>query len=150
MPRWDGCWRSDLEKAGLPAIFGPNSLVFRFPADYNASGSTAQEPTRVQRIEETAAEDHRTALELRIESVGSGAVAAPAAGCRRGDDLAIPLPIEHRAEAEKEPLVKRAVEVLGAQIVRVDDGFGEAPAASGDAQETRSLTCSRESARSPA
>jgi hypothetical protein len=33
----------------------------------------------------------------------------------------------HRAEAEKEPLVKRAVDALGAQIVRVEDGFGETP-----------------------
>ena len=34
-----------------------------------------------------------------------------------------------RHEAEKEPLVKRALEVLEAQIVRVDDGFAATPAA---------------------
>jgi hypothetical protein len=30
-------------------------------------------------------------------------------------------------DAEKLPLVKRAVEILGATITRVDDGFGEPP-----------------------
>jgi hypothetical protein len=34
-----------------------------------------------------------------------------------------------RAGAQQEPLVKRAVEVLGAQIVQMDPDFGAAPAA---------------------
>jgi hypothetical protein len=29
-----------------------------------------------------------------------------------------------REEAEKEPLLRRALEVLDAQVVRVDEGFG--------------------------
>jgi hypothetical protein len=37
-----------------------------------------------------------------------------------------------KEDAEKAPLVKRALEVLGAQIVRVDEGFGAPPAASPD------------------
>ena len=32
-----------------------------------------------------------------------------------------------RAEAEQEPLIRRAREGLGAQIVRMDDGFAAAP-----------------------
>jgi hypothetical protein len=32
-----------------------------------------------------------------------------------------------RAEASQEPLLKRAIELLGAQIVQMDDGFGAAP-----------------------
>jgi hypothetical protein len=32
-----------------------------------------------------------------------------------------------RAEAEKEPLLKRLIDVLGAQVVRIDEGFGVAP-----------------------
>jgi len=35
-----------------------------------------------------------------------------------------------REEAEKVPLVKRALEVLGATLQRVDEGFGITPAAS--------------------
>ncbi len=31
-----------------------------------------------------------------------------------------------RDEAEKEPLIKRALDVLGAQILRVPEGFGTA------------------------
>ena len=33
-----------------------------------------------------------------------------------------------RAEAGQAPLIKRAVELLGAQILHVDDGFGALPA----------------------
>jgi hypothetical protein len=46
----------------------------------------------------------------------SSAGTAPVAGQSRRNP---------REDAEKEPLVKRALDVLGAQIVRVDDGFGE-------------------------
>ena len=35
-----------------------------------------------------------------------------------------------RAEALKEPLVRRTVEVLGAQLVEVDEGFGATSASS--------------------
>ena len=32
-----------------------------------------------------------------------------------------------REDAFKEPVIKRAIELLGAQIVDIEDGFGEAP-----------------------
>jgi hypothetical protein len=35
-----------------------------------------------------------------------------------------------REDAEKEPLVQRALDVLGAQFVRVDEGFAATPVAS--------------------
>jgi hypothetical protein len=45
-----------------------------------------------------------------------------------------------RAEASQEPLLKRAIDLLGAQIVQMDDGFGAAPmAAPGGGDETPDL-----------
>jgi hypothetical protein len=41
-----------------------------------------------------------------------------------------------RTEAGQEPLVKRAIENLGAQILRVDEGFGTGPALTSDRPET--------------
>jgi hypothetical protein len=118
-----------LEKASPPAIFGPNTLVLRFDSRYNAEREDCSVPSRVQRIEESLRKVTGHAWQLRIESVGSGAVAAPAEAAA---DATTPQPRSRlkRAEAVQDPLLKRAVEVLGAQIVHMDDDFG-----TGDAGE---------------
>ncbi len=129
-----GMMARQAEKAGLPAIFAPNTLVLRFDPRYNAERDYCSEPSRVQRIEESLRRMTGHAWQLRIESVGSGAVAAPAEAAPDATNS----PSRSRskwAEAAQDPLLKRAVEVLGAQVVHVDDNFGAASAASGDAQE---------------
>jgi DNA polymerase-3 subunit gamma/tau len=115
-----------LEKAGLPAITGPNSLVLRFSADYNQAREYCQEPARLAKIEEAVRKCTGRPWILRVEG---GAISAPATTPAPAVETppAPPPRRNHRAEAEKEPLVKRAVDALGAQIVRVEDGFGEAP-----------------------
>jgi DNA polymerase-3 subunit gamma/tau len=121
---------SRAEKANPPAISGPNTLVLRFDSRYNAEREYCSEPTRVQRIEESLRKVTGTAWQLRIESDGSGAATAPA---RAVAEATTPQPRSRskRAEAVQDPLLKRAVDVLGAQVVRMDDDFGTA-----DAQET--------------
>jgi DNA polymerase-3 subunit gamma/tau len=113
---------SDLEKGGIPAIIGPNSLVLRFPADYNQSREYCQEPSRLARIEEALRKATGRPWTVRVEAA-TGTPSPPLT-------VAAPTPLAQRrnarAEAEKEPLVQRAVEVLGAQIVRVDEGFAAA------------------------
>jgi DNA polymerase-3 subunit gamma/tau len=118
-----------LEKASPPAIFGPNTLVLRFDSRYNSEREYCSEPSRVQRIDESLRKVTGHAWQLRIESVGSGAVAAPAEAAA---DATTPQPRSRlkRAEAVQDPLLKRAVDVLGAQIVHMDDDFG-----TGDARE---------------
>jgi DNA polymerase-3 subunit gamma/tau len=127
---------SQVEKAGPPAIFGPNTLALRFDPRYNAERDYCSEPTRVQRIEEALRKVTGHACQLRIESVGSGAVAASP---ENAADATTSQPRSRlkRAEAVQEPLLKRAVDVLGAQVVHVDEGFGTAPPDPGpaDAQE---------------
>jgi DNA polymerase-3 subunit gamma/tau len=124
----------ELENAGPPAIFGPNTLVLRFDARYNAQREYCSEPSRVQRIEESLRQVTGHACQLRIESVGSGAVAAPPRAAAEAT-TSQPRSRLKRAEAVQDPLLQRAVEVLGAQVVHVDDDFGTAPG-SADAQET--------------
>jgi len=125
---------SQVEKAGMPAIFAPNTLVLRFEPRYNAERDYCSEPSRVQRIEEALRKMTGHAWQLRIESVGSGAVAAPSEAAAEATN-SLPRSRSKRAEAVQDPLLKRAVEVLGAQVVHVDDDFGAAPAAPGDIQE---------------
>ncbi len=110
-----------LEKAGLPAITGPNSLVLRFSADYNQAREYCQEPARLAKIEEVIRKGTGRPWILRVEGVAGSAPAEPVPAAPEP-----PAPRRnYRAEAEKDPLVKRALDALGAQIVRVEDGFGE-------------------------
>jgi DNA polymerase-3 subunit gamma/tau len=114
----------ELEKGGVPAIFAPNTLVLHFPASYNQSREYCQEPERLGRVEEALRKLTGQPWKLRLESTpGNGAVAP--------DPPVPPSAVRPRRnekdEAEKVALVRRAVEVMGARVVRADEGFGEGP-----------------------
>ncbi len=119
-----GMFALQLERGGLPAIFGPNALALRFPPHYNGEQTYCQEPSRVVRVEDILKKVLGRPISLRIEAV-------PAVGpTERLTTPSESLPGPPRPqrnpkeEAEKEPLVRRALDVLGAQIVRADAGFG--------------------------
>jgi DNA polymerase-3 subunit gamma/tau len=112
---------SDLNYANVPAIFGPNTLVIRFPAEYNKAQEHCQAPSSVSRVEAALKKLTGRSWSLRIETAplptgGVPAAPAPSAEARPRRNS--------REDAEKEPLVKRALEALGAQFVKVDEGFG--------------------------
>jgi DNA polymerase-3 subunit gamma/tau len=134
---------ADLSKANLPAIFGPNSLAIRFPPSYNKARDNCQAPGNVARVEEALKKVTGRVWTLRIESSPTTAAVGDASGVLTPE---APLPVRpprrnYREEAEKEPLVRRALDGLGAQVVRVDEGFGttppeaKAPAATGSDDE---------------
>jgi DNA polymerase III subunit gamma/tau len=112
----------ELERGGLPAIFAPNNLVLRFPGTYNQSREFCQEPERLGRIEDALRKITGQAWKLRLESLpGNGAVSR--------DPVVPPSPVRPRQngaeEAERVAVVKRAVELMGARVIRVDEGFGD-------------------------
>jgi DNA polymerase-3 subunit gamma/tau len=127
---------SDLEKAGNPAISGPNTLVLRFPPRYNAAREYCQEASRVARVEEVLKRVTGQSWQLRIEAISGGVSADP----NSGDDTVTQQSRyrRQRAEAEQEPLLKRAIDALGAQIVHMDDEFGAARVARPAAPESTS------------
>jgi hypothetical protein len=96
-----------LEKGGLPAISAPNNLVLRSSIDYNGAK---------EQVEAALKELTGQPWVLQVEdlsdtaSLNSPSVASPRRNARE--------------EAEKLPLVKRAIDVLGASLQRVDEGFG--------------------------
>jgi DNA polymerase-3 subunit gamma/tau len=113
---------SHLKKADLPAIFAPNTLVLRFPSSYNSEREHCQQPASVARVEDVLRRITTHGWNVRIESTGTDAAAA-----RQVPDDPEQLQSRYRrqrADALKEPLVQRAMEVLGAQLVEVDEGFG--------------------------
>jgi DNA polymerase-3 subunit gamma/tau len=114
---------SDLGKAGLPAIFGPNTLVLRFPTGYNSEREHCQQAANLGRIEVLLRKVTGEPLTLRIESAGKEGGQAPV----RPVDEKADQPSRYRrqrADAVKEPVVKRAIDRLGAQLIDVDEGFG--------------------------
>jgi DNA polymerase-3 subunit gamma/tau len=115
-----------LGKAGLPAIFGPNALAIRFPASYNKEREYCQEPTRLAKIEAVLARVTGQAWSLRVESTAGPAPAAPTSVPDKPEATPVRPRRNDRSEAEKEPLIKRALEVLGGQILQVAEGFGAA------------------------
>ena len=110
---------TQLGKAGSPAITGPNSLAFRFVPDYNKEAEICQQPERLWRIEQGLAKVTGQSWTVKIEAASApvATVDKPVEGPK---GLKAP-----KEEAQRVPLVKHAVEVLGATISRVDDGFGE-------------------------
>ncbi|HEY7330989.1 MAG TPA: DNA polymerase III subunit gamma/tau [Gemmataceae bacterium] len=129
-----------LEKGDLPAIGAPNNLVLRFSIDYNGAKEL---------VEAALKELTGQPWSLRVENSGDSTstldVAPPSGGVRSnfeaGDASSSPSAgvvnsrRNAREEAEKLPLVKRAIDVLGASFQRVDEGFGVVSSAGTNADE---------------
>jgi len=62
---------------------------------------------------------------VRVESVSNEAAASQTPAAEK--DTPTQRHRRPRAEAVQEPLLKRAMDLLGAQIVQLDEGFGTAP-----------------------
>jgi DNA polymerase-3 subunit gamma/tau len=114
----------ELNRAGLPAIFGPNTLVLRFPAGYNQARDYCQSQERLGRVEAALRKVTGRTWTVRVE-LEQGPSPGAASASSSGGEVASPRR-SPREDAEKVPLVKRAVDVLGATVTRVDDGFGTA------------------------
>jgi DNA polymerase-3 subunit gamma/tau len=120
---------NELGKAQEVAIFGPNSLVIRFPASYNLGENHYLDQTRVARIEQVLQKITGQACSLRLESSGGITPAAVSSTpVAEEPESSQSRSRRSRAEAIQQPLVTRAMEVLGAQIVQMDDGFGASAA----------------------
>jgi DNA polymerase-3 subunit gamma/tau len=116
--------RFNLEKAGLPAISGPNTLVLRFPPGYNLARDRCQDPEAVSRIEQLLQQITGQKCHFRIEVVGLPLDAGSAAE-RAGDlENSISRSPSPRDEVDDPPLVKWAKDLLGAKLVKADPGFG--------------------------
>jgi DNA polymerase-3 subunit gamma/tau len=110
-----------LGKAGLPAILGPKSLVAVFAAEYNFHYERCSDQAVVTKTEAALHRVTGQTWSLKVELASSSearpAAAAPAAR-----------PLQAREAVLKDPLVQRAVEVLGASLLRQDPGFGQTTA----------------------
>jgi DNA polymerase III subunit gamma/tau len=117
----------ELAKAGLPAILGPKTLVIRFPGRYTGAYEYCKQPSSVARVEETLRQHGREwGVRVEVEAMPAAEVIA-----EQGlEQPAAPLTNRLRErEALQNPLLARAAEVLGARLMRMEEGFGQQAAA---------------------
>jgi DNA polymerase-3 subunit gamma/tau len=121
----------ELEKAGLPAISGPNNLVLRFSSDYNRQCTFCGDPVRVQRVQDALRRLTGQDWTLVVESAygRNGHRAPPPAEMPAATPPTPPAP---GPDAMGQPLVAGVVEMLGGKVMHVDEGFGTAPEAAPD------------------
>jgi DNA polymerase-3 subunit gamma/tau len=106
-----------LRFASLPAILGPNSLAIRFPAGYSSAYDSCASESGIEVIQRALKRLTRKDWLVRVERV-----AAPA-GAASPEDAPPARPEQRAKDLLQLPLFKKAADVLGAQLVRVDDGF---------------------------
>jgi DNA polymerase-3 subunit gamma/tau len=109
---------SNLQHVESLAISGPNCLVIRLPSPYTREKQACEDPDRLGRLEAALQRLTGRAVAIRFELVDSPARALPAAGPEE------PRGRRQRRDAWQEPLVRRAMETLGASLIRLDEGFG--------------------------
>jgi hypothetical protein len=115
----------ELDRAGLPAISGPNRLVLHFPAEYNRQCEFCSNPDRLNRVLDALERVTGQTWDLRLETAPGQNGHARSGG---------PTPAAANPPAVlQHPLVQSAIDLLGAKLMRVDDGFGQAAPAVEDA-----------------
>lgn len=106
-----------LSRAGLPATTGPNSLVLRFPGQYNHAYEYCRDSNRARHLEsllrEVTGQDWSLRFDLDANSSPSESAATPISGRER------------ERQALEMPLLSRIVSRLDGRLLKLDDGFGE-------------------------
>ncbi len=128
---------NDLKKVSSLAISGPNTLVIRFPTGYNRSEYHHLDSTRIARMEAALSKTTGQPCSLRLEAEAGDPVATIPGGPRTPDpEAGLSRGKRQRAEAVQQPLVARAMDLLGAQIIQMDPDFAAAIPADPNAEET--------------
>ncbi|MCI0742289.1 MAG: DNA polymerase III subunit gamma/tau [Gemmataceae bacterium] len=117
----------ELAKAKEVAISGPNTLVLRIAKGYNQHIDNYLDTARIKRVEELLNKITSQTCSVRLEWI------APATETNGSAPSSAPTPSEspmarirkQRVEAGKQPLVGRAMELLGGQVLQMDEAFGQ-------------------------
>jgi DNA polymerase-3 subunit gamma/tau len=118
----------ELANVPPPAIAGPNTLVLGLPPAYNHMQELLQDSERLRKIEEALRRTTGRSWTMRVETIASRTAGVPASPGTENAATSARVPRRNlREEAEQLPLIKRAMDVLGASIQRVEEGFGVLP-----------------------
>ena len=111
---------TQLKLAHPPAIIGPNSLVIRFPTTYTSAYDACASEVGSEAIRAGLKRITGREWAVRFEKTSEAVPVAP-----ESDRQSAPVasPSDRRKDLLKLPLFQKAAEALGAQIVRVEEGF---------------------------
>ena len=128
-----------LKKAGLPAIIGPNALAVRLPADYSAEYALLGSDATLEAVRKVLKKLTGRDCLLKVELLPAGSP-RPTPIALADDAPARPAtpasaPAERTKDLMRLPLFVKAAQALGAQLVRVEDGFNPHLVATLDADE---------------
>lgn len=112
-----------LAAAGPPAILGPQALAFRFPAGYDSAYEACADERATALMLSSLKRATGVDWQVRFEPPESAPVPRPE-----------PPRVNRTDELLALPLFQKAREVLGAQLVKIDDGFS--PVAIGNDEPT--------------
>ena len=131
---------SALRNKAQPAIFGPNALVIQFPGRYNDDYGRCQEPANVAKLEEGLRKITGQACKVRFEILTPAtAPSATTTPVVADAETAQARSRRQKLEAEQIPLLKSAMDLLGAEVLEKPDGFGAAPTDNGEPPRTEPI-----------
>ncbi len=114
---------SELRRVVSLAISAPNTLVFHVPARYNLRSEQILEGQRRAEVEELASRIVGQPCRISVEIVADEAN-GPSVAATPSQEAPHEKARRQRAELMLMPIVSKAIQALGAQIVGVDDEFG--------------------------
>ncbi len=111
---------NQLKTAIQPAIFGPNTLVIRFPSGYNHECEACGTEGNTLRIQDGLQKLTGQPITVRLEMVSGATSGSPV---QTADNPSVNPAVERRKLLMTLPLFRKASEALGAQIWHVDEDF---------------------------
>jgi DNA polymerase III subunit gamma/tau len=135
-------------RRGEVAISGPNALVLRFPSGYNATLDSNGQARLTALVHKVIGPNVSLRLENGSSPIGPAKSAATPVPASAGSPQVAPAETaevpgnrlkRQRGEVARLPLVKKAMDVLGAQVMNLDEDFAtSSPAAPSAAEPTDS------------
>lgn len=114
--------QSELRRIQNTAIFAPNTLVFSVPRRYNAPGSLFLDQSKLSKVAEIVSRIIGQACRVRVEWTEDATDLSPTGKSQSA--AAMGQQRQLRSELLQIPFVKKVSDVLSAQIIKADDGFG--------------------------
>ncbi|MCE9534183.1 MAG: DNA polymerase III subunit gamma/tau [Planctomycetes bacterium] len=112
-----------LDAGGLPATLGPKSLVLRFDSRYTSQHDYCSDPKRIEIVQAALKEITGEDWSFRTELAAGLAESIPSAVPESQVSKAV-TNRQRDQETMKIPLLNRAIEQMGARLLKVDEGFG--------------------------
>jgi hypothetical protein len=107
----------------MPAILGPNSLVICFGDRYTSQCEYCSEPGRLDEIQKTIKSITGRDWTIRVDTE-TGPKGLEHESETQQQPSKIVTHRERSQEAMQIPLINRAVDKLGARLLKMDEGFG--------------------------